>query len=74
MKGVAVAAVVAGVLCTSSNGIQLIRRDATPAVVALDVHRRHVANPVKRDQLRRRAQTVSETLDNFEVRRRFGFD
>ena len=67
MRGIAVAAVGAGILCTGSSAIQLVRRDAPPAVVALDIHRRHITNPVKRDQLRRRAQTVSETLDNFEV-------
>jgi hypothetical protein len=40
---------------------------AAPAVIGLDIQRRHVENPVARDRLRRRAGTVLETLDNLET-------
>ena len=69
MKGVSTLALAAGILITGSNAIQLVKKDAAPAVVGLSIGRRSVVDPVKRDQLRRRqnSKTVSETLDNFEV-------
>ena len=69
MKGITIAALAAGVLATGSNAIHLIKKDAAPAVVGLSIERRVVADPVKRDRLRRRqtSKTVLQTLDNFEV-------
>jgi hypothetical protein len=47
------------------GGLHLVQRD-TPAVVSLDVQRKHVADPVARDKTRRskRGQTVSTALLN----------
>lgn len=71
MKGAAVAAITAGLLVTGSDAIQLVKRD-TPAVVAIGIQRNSINSPVKRDRLRRRAnKTVTQTLDNYEVRRFF---
>lgn len=67
MKSAAVAAIAAGLLVTGSDAIQLVKRD-TPAVVAIGIQRNPIDDPVKRDQLRRRAgKTVTQTLDNYEV-------
>ena len=58
-------AVAAGILSTCSEGLTLHRRtDGPPKVVGFPVVRRSVANPLKRDQLRRRSGTVQATLDN----------
>lgn len=57
---------VAGLLSVT-EAISLVQRDAAPAVIGLDIQRRHVENPVARDRLRRRAGTVLETLDNLET-------
>lgn len=57
---------VAGLLSVT-EAINLVQRDAAPAVIGLDIQRRHVENPVARDRLRRRAGTVLETLDNLET-------
>lgn len=40
------------------------RVNAPPKVVEDEIERKHVSNPLKRDQIRRRANTISETLDN----------
>ncbi|KAI9850127.1 MAG: hypothetical protein M1838_006062 [Thelocarpon superellum] len=51
----------------SSEAIQLLeRRGAQPAVIGMDIERKHVSDPHARDRLRRRAsiKTVSEDLDN----------
>lgn len=49
------------------NGLTLVQSDS-PAAIALDIQRKHVSDPVGRDQLRRkRDQTVSQGLSN-EVR------
>lgn len=49
------------------HALHLVQRDA-PAVVGWEIQRKHVANPVLRDQIRRRQlKTVSETLDNEET-------
>ena len=64
MKGIAAAALAAGLLASSSAAIQLAERES-PNVVGLDIMRRAVENPVKRDALRRRqSKTVTETLTN----------
>jgi len=65
MKYLAVT-LVAGLLSVT-EAISLVQRDAAPAVIGLDIQRRHVENPVARDRLRRRAGTVLETLDNLET-------
>lgn len=72
MRGSVVAAIAASVLATTSNAITLQKRE-NPRVASLGIHRKDVADPVARDQarrlrLRKRAGTVSETLDNYEVR------
>jgi hypothetical protein len=38
-----------------------------PRVIGLDIQRRYVPNPAEHDQLRRRAGTVQQTLDNLET-------
>ncbi|PVH98043.1 acid protease [Periconia macrospinosa] len=59
-------------LVTSSSLIAtawaLVQREQ-PKVLSLDIERRHVANPVQRDRLRRRqsSKTVQQTLDNLET-------
>ncbi|KAJ5612400.1 hypothetical protein N7510_005594 [Penicillium lagena] len=46
------------------GGLHLVQRDS-PAVVSLDIQRKHVADPVARDRARRKRDlTVSETLLN----------
>ncbi|KAH0372765.1 candidapepsin-4 precursor, partial [Aureobasidium melanogenum] len=40
------------------------RINAAPKVVEYEIERKTVSNPLKRDQIRRRANTISETLDN----------
>jgi len=61
MKG-SLAHVLAANLITATSAIHLIQRD-TPSVVSLQTQRKAVANPVRRDAIRRR-QTVSQPLDN----------
>ena len=64
MKSLKVTALAAGFLASTSAAIQLLER-ASPNVVGLDITRRHVQNPVKRDALRRRqSQTVTASLTN----------
>ena len=66
MKSFSLLAVLAG-LTLSTQAIQLVKRDAVPRVLGMEIERREVQNPVKRDQARRRkrqSKTVSETLDN----------
>lgn len=47
-------------------GITLHQRE-NPAVVQMDIQRNEIADPVARDQARRKRSTISQTLDN-EVR------
>lgn len=64
-------AVAAGLLTSGSTAIQLIKRAGAPAVVPMSIERRAVEVFESRyqfDQLRKRQKTVSQTLDNFEVR------
>jgi hypothetical protein len=63
MKGTSLIVLAAGLLLSSTQALQLVRRDAHPAVIGLDIQRRNVGHPVKRD-LQRRAGTVSEILAN----------
>ncbi|CAI6333983.1 unnamed protein product [Periconia digitata] len=63
-------ALVAQLLVTSSSvtAWELVQREQ-PKVVALDIQRRYVPNPVERDRLRKRQQskTLQQTLDNLET-------
>ncbi|PQE22314.1 eukaryotic aspartyl protease protein [Rutstroemia sp. NJR-2017a WRK4] len=57
-----------GILSGCTEAIQLQRRtDGPPRVVGFDVERRAVSNPLKRDRIRRRSNTVTATLDNEET-------
>ena len=52
-------------LTTATSALHLVPRDSPAAVVNLHINRKHVQDPAKRDQLRRRqTKTVSQTLDN----------
>jgi hypothetical protein len=65
MKGSTTFAIAASLLCTFTDAIQLHRRtDGPPRVVGFPVQRKSISNPVSRDRLRRRADTVQATLDN----------
>ena len=65
MKGLTTFAIAAGLLSTYTDAIELHRRtDGPPQVVGFPVQRKHVSNPLLRDRLRRRAETVQATLDN----------
>jgi len=50
-----------------SEAINLVQRDTAPSVLALDIQRRDVPNPLLHDRLRRKRDTVQETLDNLET-------
>ena len=63
MKGTSLIVLATGLLLSSTQALQLVRRDAHPAVIGLDIQRRNVGHPVKRD-LQRRAGTVNEILAN----------
>ncbi len=69
MKAISVFSLTAGLLMSTAAAIQLVQRDASPAVLGLDIERKGAVNPLIRDRLRRRqnTQTVTQTLDN-EVR------
>ena len=67
MKTLTATALAAGLWASGSAALNLIERDM-PNVVGLDIARRHISDPAKRDTLRRRqSQTVTETLDNYET-------
>lgn len=53
-------------LLGGATALHLVDRGAQPAVVGLDVQRRSVEDPVRRDRLRRRQDVDSHTviLDN----------
>ncbi|KAA6407168.1 MAG: acid protease [Lasallia pustulata] len=64
MRGSTVLTVATGLLSTA-QAIHLVERDATPDLPRLDIHRKHVADPVAHDlQRRASSKTVQETLDN----------
>jgi hypothetical protein len=59
-------------ICPPVEALWLRERDV-PAVVGLDIERKHVSDPAGRDRARRkRDKTVSQLLDN-EVRFQHGF-
>jgi hypothetical protein len=65
MKSLISLAIVAGLLFEPTHGINLQRRTDGPArVVGFPIQRKPVQNPVSRDRLRRRAETVQVSLDN----------
>jgi hypothetical protein len=65
MRGSKALAIATGLLSTCTSAIELHKRnDGPPRVVGFPIERRAVSNPVVRDNLRRRANTVQVTLDN----------
>lgn len=68
MKSITTWALAATIISTTVEGLSLRRNtnDNEPRVVRMDTERRHVPNPHKRDQLRRRG-TVTANLDNEET-------
>ncbi|KAM3081002.1 hypothetical protein ACMFMG_004962 [Clarireedia jacksonii] len=65
MRTTIIIATVVGILSGCTEAIQLQRRtDGPPRVVGFDVERRTVSNPLTRDRIRRRSNTVTATLDN----------
>ena len=67
MKLALAAAIVGSILAATSEAIQLVKRDGAPRVVNMPIHRRQTRKPVVSKGLLKR-QSVSVTLDNFEVR------
>ncbi|EUC33453.1 hypothetical protein COCCADRAFT_96003 [Bipolaris zeicola 26-R-13] len=53
-------------LVSAAAALEFVPRE-NPKVVLLDTQRRNVINPVAHDRLRRRQNTVQETLDNLET-------
>lgn len=53
-------------LVASAASLRLAARE-NPRVVRTDIQRRNVPSPIAHDQLRRRASTVQQTLDNLET-------
>ena len=51
-------------LISSSAGALTLHKRDVPAVVTLDIARKDVDDPVGRDRLRRRGETVGQGLDN----------
>jgi len=51
----------------SAVALRLAPRSENPNVVRLDTRRHSIVNPVAHDQLRKRAKTIQETLDNLET-------
>lgn len=67
MRGVSLLSLTLFLALPSVDALLLRKRDE-PAVVGLDIQRKHVSNPVSRDhQRRKRVKTVDQVLDN-EVR------
>ncbi|OJD29198.1 aspartic-type endopeptidase [Diplodia corticola] len=57
-------------LISLTDGLQLAKRtDSAPKVFGAEIQRRHVSNPIERDQARRRRKrdSLQETLDNLET-------
>ena len=68
MRGLSQIVITTTLLSTCSEAIHLQRRtDEPPRVVGFPVQRKTVPDPLLRDRIRRRAETVQATLDN-EVR------
>ncbi|KAJ5902481.1 hypothetical protein N7495_003009 [Penicillium taxi] len=67
MKDLKNSFVVLAALALPALGLNL-KRSENPTAVGFDIQRKHVANPVARDQARRkRSSTVTQTLDNEET-------
>ncbi|KAF2491448.1 candidapepsin-4 precursor [Lophium mytilinum] len=64
MRCTAIAA--AAAILAVTEAINLVQRDA-PSVISLDIERRHVEDPLLRERIRRKRDTVQETLDNLET-------
>lgn len=65
MKGISRFAITAGIFSTSIEAITLHRRtDGLPRVVGFPIERKLVSDPLSRDRLRRRTETLQATLDN----------
>ncbi|KAH9867466.1 hypothetical protein IAQ61_008060 [Plenodomus lingam] len=60
-------AYLAAQLVSSAVALTLAPRSENPKVVRVETQRRSIVNPVAHDQLRRRAKTVQQTLDNLET-------
>ncbi len=75
MKGLSIITLTAGLLSATSEAIQLVQREAAPAVLGLAIERNAVSDPFARDGLRRRqnTKTVMETLDNEVSAREAGY-
>jgi hypothetical protein len=68
MRGLSQFVITTTLLSTCSEAIHLQRRaDGPPRVVGFPVQRKTVPDPLLRDRIRRRAETVQASLDN-EVR------
>ncbi|KAK6079283.1 aspartic-type endopeptidase opsB 1 [Seiridium cupressi] len=67
MKSASVAALVAGLFATSTDALTMGERSTGPSkVVGMDLQRRKVSDPIKRDRLRRRG-SVEASLNNEET-------
>jgi hypothetical protein len=65
MKGISTIALSAALLSAHTDALVLQRRIVgEPKVVGFPVQRKTVANPLARDRLRRRGETVQTNLDN----------
>jgi hypothetical protein len=65
MKSLISIALAAGLLVAPASAINLHKRTDGPArVVGFPIQRRDVSDPISRDRLRRRSQTVQVSLDN----------
>ena len=65
MKASILAALAATIFTSSSDALQLAKRD-NPRVVGFPIQRRETSKIVVSSALRKRSQTVAQTLDNFE--------
>ncbi|RDW89607.1 acid protease-1 [Coleophoma cylindrospora] len=68
MKTVTTLALAAGLFSALTEGIQLQKRTDGPArVVGFPTQRKSIPDPVRRDKIRRRSNTVTANLDNQET-------
>lgn len=64
MKGISSIAIAVSVLSAYTDALVLQKRTAVPKVVGFPMQRKPVANPLARDRLRRRSETIQANLDN----------
>ena len=65
MKSLISIALAAGLLVAPASAIHLHKRtDGAARVVGFPIQRRDISDPVSRDRLRRRSETVQVSLDN----------